>query len=194
MKASKSSSVYRPLTASPCFHPQPVCLQLGRCCCGHWAIHHRWPWLFGKLAALLALGKYHLAEAKIASGEPHTAKDFFAFVFRQSSQSRRNGLTTYLFLPASDSQIHFVKWWKVKHCLGYLAGWDLRIFMELDERPGEAKKKKRETNQEWEEYRHIDQLSALVLCALIPEGTSLALVADVLQPTSVMKLYSAHAV
>lgn len=33
----------------------------------------------------------------MASGKPHAAKDFFAFVFGQSSQSHRNGLTTYLF-------------------------------------------------------------------------------------------------
>lgn len=164
MNASKSSLVYHPPTASPCFHPQPVCLQLGRCCCGYWAIHHRWPWLFGKLAALLALGKYHLAGAKMASGKPHAAKDFFAFVFGQSSQSRRNGLTTYLFLPASGSRIHFVKWWKLKHCFGYLAERDLRIFTELDERQGEAKKKgKRQTKSE----KRIDILISKVLWCFV---------------------------
>lgn len=74
----------------------PMQVQLGQWSWNHWAIHHRCLQLFGKLAAILALGTNRLARAKMAPCKSHITKEFLHFSLSSCQHHHR---ATYLFYP-----------------------------------------------------------------------------------------------
>lgn len=81
---------------------KPMRVQLGRWSRNHWAIHHRCLQLFGKLAAILALGTNRPAGAKMAPSKPHITKDFLHFSPRLSAPSQIN-----IFILTSKVLVQF---------------------------------------------------------------------------------------
>lgn len=77
---SSKAWVYLLLTGLFVSIHNPMQVQLGQWSSNHWAIHHRCLQLFGKLAAILALGTNRLAGAKMAPSKSHITKEFLHFL------------------------------------------------------------------------------------------------------------------
>ncbi len=77
---SSKAWVYLLLTGLFVSIHNPMQVQLGQWSSNHWAIHHRCLQLFGKLAAVLALGTNRLAGVKMAPSKSHITKEFLHFL------------------------------------------------------------------------------------------------------------------